>query len=1013
MFRVLFVIIVAIAATLPVIYADCGHLFFPENRNYGKVNYKYSTTPWNAGVYRKDESNKYDMICCGSLISPKLVVTSAQFFWEKGLPNKIIRDGTQYYKIAVGKYKRDYSVMDNEFTQIIDVKLIYLQDNFEAKFRYYADDIAVIVLENDVIVSDAVMPVCIDWTEKYTIPSGTIGKIVGWGLTEKLKPSPVLLERTLPYIDRLNCHHLITGNNQLQAYVPSDKFCGLKGPGFRGGEAGFGGAGLTFAQADIYYLAGIMSIKINETVEILTDVSKHIPWLRNIYSQYYQTGCGRLFTPKNKNRDYHGVEVKFSTAPWNVGVYIRDASNKYVMICGGTLVAPNLVISAAQFFWEKESSNKIIRDTQNYKIAVGKYKRNYSIMDNEFTQIINVELIYLEENYDGQFRYYANDIAIIKLKNNVILSDAVMPVCIDWTGKRTIPNGTKGKIVGWGMDNLVPSPVLLELSLPYTDRTSCHNLNKANTKLQKYVPSDKFCGIIGPEFRGGEAGFGGAGLTFENENGLYFLVGVVSITYNHSIEILTDVNKHIPWIHNIYSEYGANGILNNKISTGQLESLGSTSSNSFKTTTSAPVPIESLTQVTCTIPFVNGSIYSLISDNSNQNKVLLPGTLVSLDSKVEETCEKGYHKVQTKRNLIKCEESGEWFPSITESEPLCIKKCRPMESDSLDLKCTYNGLDVDCADPAIYRTILQPKCKVTHGIKNGQLEVPVKLVCRENGEWSGHLYECIPKCGRTNAQITTLIAGGQKVKYGTAPWNAALYHKENNTYYDLICGGTIIDPNLVISAAHCFWNSDIGKLADRSNYSNYQIGVSKYERNYFKRDNEFTQILEIRDIHVPKNYQGQAGFHENDIAIIVLSKPIKISNQVLPACMDWNNKFSIIKDGTLGKVVGWGLTEKKTPSPILLEVSLPYIHHDKCMDISANDFKNYVTKDKFCAGYQSVSGTAVDQGDSGAGLTFVHSDSHFLTGIVSLKETVDNTFATFTSVSYHRNWIETIYLEVQ
>lgn len=48
---------------------------------------------------------------------------AAQFFWEKGSTNKIIKDETQNYKIAVGKYKRDYLVVDNEYTQIIDVSI--------------------------------------------------------------------------------------------------------------------------------------------------------------------------------------------------------------------------------------------------------------------------------------------------------------------------------------------------------------------------------------------------------------------------------------------------------------------------------------------------------------------------------------------------------------------------------------------------------------------------------------------------------------------------------------------------------------------------------------------------------------------------------------------------------------------------------------------------------------------------------------------------------------------------
>lgn len=75
-----------------------------------------------------------------------------------------------------------------------------------------------------------------------------------------------------------------------------------------------------------------------------------------------------------------------------------------------------------------------------------------------------------------------------------------------------------------------------------------------------------------------------------------------------------------------------------------------------------------------------------------------------------------------------------------------IENCPPKVSDSLDLTCTYNGLEVNCADPAINGTTLEPKCKDAYGLRNGQIEVPVKLVCHENGEWSNEnlLYECVP-----------------------------------------------------------------------------------------------------------------------------------------------------------------------------------------------------------------------------------------------------------------------------
>jgi len=46
---------------------------------------------------------------------------------------------------------------------------------------------------------------------------------------------------------------------------------------------------------------------------------------------------------------------------------------------------------AAHCFWERELLSNIISiNDDSYKIVVSKYYRNFTIVDNEFTQIMNV-----------------------------------------------------------------------------------------------------------------------------------------------------------------------------------------------------------------------------------------------------------------------------------------------------------------------------------------------------------------------------------------------------------------------------------------------------------------------------------------------------------------------------------------------------------------------------------------------------------------------------------------------
>lgn len=59
-----------------------------------------------------------------------------------------------------------------------------------------------------------------------------------------------------------------------------------------------------------------------------------------------------------------------------------------------------------------------------------------------------MDYIYLNENFHGPSKYYANDIAVIVLSNDVKISDDVLPVCVDWDKQQTNPRGT-GKVNRW------------------------------------------------------------------------------------------------------------------------------------------------------------------------------------------------------------------------------------------------------------------------------------------------------------------------------------------------------------------------------------------------------------------------------------------------------------------------------------------------------------------------------------------------------------------------------------
>lgn len=56
---------------------ECGQLFVETKlSNVNEERPKYGSAPWNVGIYKKNtKTNEYEIMCGGSLISSKLVIS--------------------------------------------------------------------------------------------------------------------------------------------------------------------------------------------------------------------------------------------------------------------------------------------------------------------------------------------------------------------------------------------------------------------------------------------------------------------------------------------------------------------------------------------------------------------------------------------------------------------------------------------------------------------------------------------------------------------------------------------------------------------------------------------------------------------------------------------------------------------------------------------------------------------------------------------------------------------------
>lgn len=205
------------------------------------------------------------------------------------------------------------------------------------------------------------------------------------------------------------------------------------------------------------------------------------------------------------------------------------------------------------------------------------------------------------------------------------------------------------------------------------------------------------------------------------------------------------------------------------------------------------------------------------------------------------------------------------------------------------------------------------------------------------------------------------VMGGKKIvkptgaaHLGQFPWMMALevYHPIERKWIPY-CGGTLIRPNVLLSAAHC---TDFPKeyirvvagavdLADTGN-ARY-VGVSRI-LSHPQFAHETVTLSDGRKII------GAV----NDFALYFLRETLDTPTVSLLA--DASKADSVARG--IGRSMGWGRTDNGEASPVLLYVDVPIVSDEDCG-------KSYSTigHSMLCAGYKAGGGDACD-GDSGGPL---------------------------------------------